>query len=88
MNKKVRLQDFFSKDEIEKLKKLGYNIKNKKYSEEEYSTLRNNLVIDYYEDTNHDDAKPRKKLSDTGVSRECYNEILKKMDDIEWKYSQ
>ena len=50
MNKFVNLSQYFNQKEIDTLKKLGYLIENKNYSETEYSIIRNNLVIDYYKD--------------------------------------
>ena len=88
MNKFVNLSQYFNQKEIDTLKKLGYLIENKNYSEMEYSTIRNNLVIDYYKDKKHRYIRPRKKLKDTGVTEEEYSNILKKMDDIEWKYNE
>ena len=87
MNKLVNISKYFTKSEIEKLKKLGYSIENKDYTEMEYSNIRNNLVIDYYKDKQHKYIKPRKKLKDTGVAESDYTNILKKMDDIEWEYN-
>lgn len=67
------------------LDKLGIKIKNKKYTEYEYECLRMDFLV-YYDDPEDDlseeELQYQKSLDGTGVTREEYNTVLKKLETI------
>lgn len=67
------------------LEKLGIRVKDKIYTEYEYECLRMNFLT-YYDDPEDDlseeELKYQKSLDGTGVIREEYNTVLKKLEII------
>ena len=67
------------------LKKLGIKVKDKIYTEYEYECLRM-IFLTYYDDPEDDlseeELKYQKSLDGTGVTREEYNTVLKKLETI------
>lgn len=67
------------------LEKLGIRVKDKIYTEYEYECLRMNFLT-YYDDPEDDlseeELKYQKSLDGTGVTREEYNTVLKKLEII------
>ena len=67
------------------LERLGIKVKDKIYTEYEYECLRMNFLT-YYDDPEDDlseeELKYQKSLDGTGVTREEYNTVLKKLETI------
>lgn len=65
------------------LERLGIKVKDKIYTEYEYECLRMNFLT-YYDDPEDDlseeELKYQKSLDGTGVTREEYNTVLKKLE--------
>ena len=78
VNKNINLLNFFSKSDINVLKKLNIKIKNRLYSEYELDMIEEK-ILEYYED---DDILCSKKLVDVKVSKEEYRRLLNILDKI------
>lgn len=79
-----------SNSDIEVIKKLGISVKDKVYTEYEYDTLNENLLLYYEEeDSNISDEEKEyvKSLNGTGVSRTEYENLLNRLDEITEKYN-
>ena len=67
------------------LERLGIKVKDKIYTEYEYECLRM-IFLTYYDDPEDDlseeELKYKKSLDGTGVTREEYNTVLKKLETI------
>ena len=67
------------------LERLGIKVKDKIYTEYEYECLRM-YFLTYYDDPEDDlseeELKYQKSLDGTGITREEYNTILKKIETI------
>ena len=67
------------------LERLGIKVKDKIYTEYEYECLRM-IFLTYYDDPEDDlseeELKYQKSLDGTGVTREEYNTVLKKLETI------
>lgn len=89
MNKEIReIKSLFSANNLEKLIKLGIEIKDSKYTENELDLIEMDLYA-YYKDCKEmtkEELEETKELKDTGVSRLEYNKILKKFDKIANKF--
>lgn len=83
--KLIDLSKLLNKEDINTLKKFGYEV-NVKYSEKEFKNMLNELVIDYYlvpkRVTSPEDL-PRKNLDETKVTRDSYNKLIKNLDEID-----
>lgn len=81
----VNLKNMLTLKERNVLKKLGFYIKNKKYTAYEIECLELNLLV-YYDDSEDDlteeERKEQKLLHGTGVNRDEYNQILAKIEKI------
>lgn len=79
----IELFKCFNKRDIEILKRLGITIKDKSYTEHELEMIYYNL-LQYYKNEEEmekeeiDEAKPL----ENGVTREEYNNVLKKFEQI------
>ncbi len=85
-NKKyVNILEFLSREDIEIIKKLNIDVKEKKYTKYELEVLYLELLRYYDEDIEQEELeliKPLgiiKNLDETEVSREEYNELLEKI---------
>ena len=67
------------------LERLGIKVKDKIYTEYEYECLRMDFLV-YYDDPEDDlseeELQYQKSLDGTGVTREEYNTVLKKLETI------
>lgn len=81
----VNLKNMLTLKERNVLKKLGFYIKNEKYTAYEIECLELNLLV-YYDDSEDDliaeERKGQKLLHGTGVGRDDYNQILAKVEKI------
>ena len=76
----VDLKDFFTQTDFDIIKKLGVEVLEKKYTESEFENLYSN-ILNFYEEDNL-----QKKIEDTDVTKEEYDELLKKFEQINEKY--
>lgn len=88
MNKEiVDLKKYFNNEEFDLFRKLGIEIKNKIYTEYEIELINNSLYDYYYsEDMSEDEKSQVKSLEETGVTREQYNNLLNKIEQINEEY--
>ena len=88
MNKEiVDLKKYFTNEEFDLFRKLGIEIKDKIYTEYEIELINNSLYEYYYsEDMSEDEKKQVKSLEETGVTREQYNNLLNKIEQINEEY--
>lgn len=79
----VDLKELLTKAEIELIKKLNIEVKNKIYTEQEFEFLNMDL-LDYYRNEKEMDEEELKESKDLpeGVSREDYNNLLDKINEI------
>ncbi len=85
----IDLKKFLDSKDIELLKKLDINIKDKLYSNYEFDTLEG-MLLRYYrneKEMSEEDLKLSKTLDNTGVSREDYNSLLEKFNKISDYYN-
>ena len=77
----------FTKDEISQLEKLGITMEDKIYTEYEYESVKLELGKYYIEEgMDEEELENAESLDDKNVSREEYNKILKKFDELDRKY--
>ena len=82
----VNIHVEFTIDELELLKKLGIEIKEKIYTEREFEELDMEVIKYYYEnDMTEEEKKETVSLPD-GVTREEYNKLVNKIHEINLKY--
>ena len=88
MNKEiVDLKKYFTNEEFDLFRKLGIEIKDKIYTEYEIELINNSLYDYYYsEDMSEDEKSQVKSLEETGVTREQYNNLLNKIEQINEEY--
>ena len=88
MNKEiVDLKKYFTNEEFDLFRKLGIEIKDKLYTEYEIELINNSLYDYYYsEDMSEDEKNQVKSLEETGVTREQYNNLLNKIEQINEEY--
>ncbi len=88
MNKEiVDLKKYFTNEEFDLFRKLGIEIKDKIYTEYEIELINNSLYDYYYsEDMSEDEKNQVKTLEETGVTREQYNNLLNKIEQINEEY--
>ena len=88
MNKEiVDLKKYFNNEEFDLFRKLGIEIKDKIYTEYEIELINNSLYEYYYsEDMSEDEKNQVKSLEETGVTREQYNNLLNKIEQINEEY--
>lgn len=76
----VDLKEFFSQKDFDIIKKLGVEVLEKKYTESEFEKLYSN-ILNFYEENNKN-----KKLEAIDVTKEEYDELLNKFEQINLKY--
>lgn len=76
----VDLKEFFSQKDFDIIKKLGVEVLEKKYTESEFEKLYSN-ILNFYEEDNKN-----KKLEAIDVTKEEYDELLNKFEQINLKY--
>ena len=88
MNKEiVDLKKYFTNEEFDLFRKLGIEIKDKIYTEYEIELINNSLYDYYYsEDMSEDEKNQVKSLEEKGVTREQYNNLLNKIEQINEEY--
>ena len=88
MNKEiVDLKKYFTNEEFDLFRKLGIEIKDTIYTEYEIELINNSLYDYYYsEDMSEDEKSQVKSLEETGVTREQYNNLLNKIEQINEGY--
>ena len=88
MNKPmVDLKKHFTEAEFEILKKLGIKILDKLYTEYEFEQLDMDVISFYKDDQmTPEELEMCKDLEATGVSREDYNKLVRKISDINIQY--
>ena len=75
-----------TEQELDIMQKLGIEVENKIYTEYEYEVLKMDLIEFYKnDDMEEEDLKKARELV-KGISRNKYNELLKKFDEIDKKY--
>ena len=83
----VDLKKYFTNEEFDLFRKLGIEIKDKIYTEYEIELINNSLYDYYYsEDMSEDEKSQVKSLEETGVTREQYNNLLNKIEQINEEY--
>ena len=88
MNKEiVDLKKYFNNEEFDLFRKLGIEIKDKIYTEYEFEILDMDILA-YYKDDDmtKEELEITKNLEETGVSKEEYEKLLKKMEEINTLY--
>ena len=85
---KVDLKKYFTSQDLEILKKLGIEVKDKIYTEREFEELDSEYILFYYDDSMTEEEKSEtKSLENTGVTREEYNKILDKFHKINLEFN-
>lgn len=84
----VDLKKHLSENDFELLKKLGIEVKDKIYTEQELEYLDMDLIAYYIneEDMDEEEIKESKDLPES-VTREEFNELLEKVNNISIKYN-
>ena len=81
----ININEYLTQTDKQLLEKLGIKIKDKIYTEFECECLYIDF-LKYYDDPENDlsedERKYQKSLDGTGVTREEYNEVLKKIEKI------
>ena len=81
----ININKYLTQTDKKLLEKLGIKIKDKIYTEFECECLYMDF-LKYYDDPENDlsedERKYQKSLDGTGVTREEYNEVLKKIEKI------
>ena len=83
----IDLKSLFDEDELNTLKKLGIEIKNKKYTEYEYELIE--MELGYYMEIDEEDPdvvktleSTRKNIADKCVTQEEFDKLIKKIDSL------
>lgn len=88
--KVIKYSEYLNGYDFEKLAKLGIYIDSDKvYTEEEHEWFEMEL-IEYWDGATRVDGTlepPMKDLEGTGVTREEYNELLNKMNEVKTQYT-
>lgn len=85
---KVNLKKYFTSQDLEILKKLGIEVKDKIYTEREFEELDSEYILFYYEDNMTEQEKSEtKSLENTGVTRKEYNNLLDKFHKINLEFN-
>jgi hypothetical protein len=83
----VDLKKHFTEEELNIIRKLGIEIKDKVYTEYEFEILDMDILAYYkYDDMTKEELEITKNLEETGVSKEEYEKLLKKMEEINSLY--
>lgn len=76
----IDIRKELTKDQLEIIKKLGIEVKDKVYTEYEYDCLKGKLA-EYIQD--EDNEYEAKSVKEKGVSKEKFNTIIEKFDEID-----
>ncbi len=83
----IDLKSLFDEDELNTLRKLGIEIKNKKYTEYEYELIE--MELGYYMEIDEEDSdvvktleSTKKNIVDKGVTQEEFDKLIKKIDSL------
>lgn len=83
----IDLKSLFDEDELNTLRKLGIEIKNKKYTEYEYEIIE--MELGYYMEIDEEDPdvvktleSTRKNIADKCVTQEEFDKLIKKIDSL------
>lgn len=90
-NKKyIEIEKYLTEFDFDIITKLGIEIEKKIYTEHEFEVLNMNL-LEYYDDPEEDlseeEKQYQKSLEGTNVSREDYNKVLDKINEINSIYN-
>lgn len=84
----IDLKSLFDEDELNILRKLGIEIKNKKYTEYEYELIE--MELGYYMEIDEEDPdvvktleSTKKSIADKGVTQEEFDKLIKKIDSLD-----
>lgn len=84
----IDLKSLFDEDELNTLRKLGIEIKNKKYTEYEYELIE--MKLGYYMEIDEEDPdvvktleSTKKNIADKGVTQEEFDKLIKKIDSLD-----
>ena len=84
----IDLKSLFDEDELNTLRKLGIEIKNKKYTEYEYELVE--MELGYYMEIDEEDPdvvktleSTKKNIADKGVTQEEFDKLIKKIDSLD-----
>lgn len=83
----VNIKDEFTISELALLEKLGVELKDKIYTEQEFELLDLKVISYYYEDEMTDEEKEDCIDLPKDVSREEYNDLVEKIHQINLKYN-
>ena len=79
----VDLSKHFNEENIQTLKKLGFEIQNKKYTEYEFEVIKGEVYLYYKDETfSEEDLELTKSLEEKGVSEKAYNRLFGKLEKI------
>ena len=84
----IDLKKHFTIEDFNLINKLGIKIKDKIYTEYEFEVLNMDLLAYYKDDDmNEEELEMTKDLEKTGVSREEYNRLIEKVEEINKIYN-
>lgn len=78
----IDIKEELTNNQLETIKKLGIEVKDKIYTEYEYDCLKGELS-EYIQD--EDDEYEAKSLEEKNVSKEEFDNLIKKFDEIDEK---
>lgn len=84
----INIMNFLNNNDIELLNKLGITVESKLYSNYEFDII-DGLLIRYYidEDMSEEELAESKTLEGTGVTREEYDLLIEKFENISLDYN-
>lgn len=84
----IDVMKYLNSEDIELVEKLGIKVEKKLYSNYEFDII-NCLLIRYYidEDMSEEELAESKTLEGTGVTREEYNLLIEKFENISLDYN-
>lgn len=83
--KEIDLYKYFSKKDLELLKKLDIQLENSLYTQREYELI-NSKILKYYKENTKGYPIPSKELIDTDVSFNDYKHLLEIFNKISIDY--
>lgn len=84
----IDLKKHFTIEDFNLINKLGIKIKDKIYTEYEFEVLNMDLLAYYKDDDmNEEELEMTKDLDGTGVSKEEYDKLLCKIEEINKLYN-
>lgn len=82
---KVNLYNYFSKEDLNNLEKLGIHIENKLYTEREFELI-NSKILEFYKENKKNQVIPSKELLDYDVSFNDFKHLLEVFTQIATDY--